>query len=81
MNLETDLSQLDSAGPAAGHALLVSHRQFLRREFHALRHRSYLSQVVRAVRTVINEKPGVVLCVVAILVLAACIWLQLRTIP
>src|SRR5262249_13051978 len=42
----------------AGHRLLLSHRQFLRWQFKALRTRSKFGRGLRAVRAKINDHPG-----------------------
>lgn len=42
----------------AGHRVLVSHRQFLRRQFKTLRRRGKMGLVIRATRAALNEHPG-----------------------
>jgi len=59
-----------------GRALLRSHRQFLRQELHALRHKSRWGRFVRAVRAFVNDRPGVLLLLLALLALGLALWWQ-----
>ena len=58
-----------------GYKVLLAHRQFLRKEFKVLRRRGFLSLVMRAIRTTLNDHPvwvslgvllGFVLCALVI---------------
>ena len=46
---------------SAGHKVLKSHRQFLRRELQSLRSQGWLGRAMRATRAALNEHPGWVL--------------------
>jgi hypothetical protein len=51
----------------AGHKLLQAHREFLRQELRALRRRPLPVRAVRAIRASLNDNPGIVLAILALL--------------
>ncbi|HEV3263837.1 MAG TPA: hypothetical protein VG013_43780 [Gemmataceae bacterium] len=53
-----------------GRALLLAHRQFLRQELRALRQKSRCGRIVRAVSAFIDDQPGVLLLLLALLALS-----------
>lgn len=61
-----------------GRAVLLHHRDFLRQELRALRRKSRWARLSRAFRTLLNEKPIVVVIVVGALALALSLWFTLR---
>jgi hypothetical protein len=58
----------------SGHTLLTAHRQFLRQELRALRKRSLVGRAFRAVEAVVDEHPGIILLVLALVALAVALW-------
>jgi hypothetical protein len=58
----------------AGRVLLLSHRQFLRRELKAYRHLPVLKRWLRPARAAVNDHPGWVLLAVALAALALAVF-------
>lgn len=58
----------------AGRDIILSHRQFLRRELHALRRKSWLARLLRAARALVNDHPGKVLIVLGAAALLIALW-------
>jgi len=59
-----------------GRALLRAHRQFLREELRALRQKSRWGRFVRAVRAFVDDQPGVLLLLLALLALSIAVCLS-----
>jgi hypothetical protein len=57
-----------------GQKLLLAHRDFLRQELRAMRKRSSMDRMVRAVRSFLNDHPGALLVLLALLALNLAIW-------
>ena len=58
----------------SGLKLLLSHRDFLRRELRMLRRRPLPARLARAVRTFLNEHPGTLLILLGLLALNLVLW-------
>jgi hypothetical protein len=59
-----------------GHKLLLAHRDFLRRELHALRKTSRLGRLVRAIESELTEHPSWLVLGAIIVALAVVAWLS-----
>lgn len=58
----------------SGHKLLSAHKEFLRHELRILRRKTPLGRVLRAVRAFLNEHPGGLLLLLALLAVAVALW-------
>lgn len=59
---------------AAGQKLLLAHKDFLRQELRALRHKTPLGRALRAARAFLNEHPAGLLVVLGLLAVAIALW-------